>query len=184
MEIAESYGHWYEVTEKLDGSSMTVYSHDGVIGVCSRNLDLRESADNTFWRVAREQGLIDFVSAMSLAHQRSIALQGELIGEGIQKNPYKIRGQEFRLFDVFDIDRQRYLNPSERAEIAGMIRSVPIVSATHQLKETIDQLLAMAEGMSELAVKSQREGLVFKNVRDPSQSFKVISNKWLLKHGD
>ena len=33
----------FEVTEKLEGSSMTVYLIDGVFGVCSRNLDLKET---------------------------------------------------------------------------------------------------------------------------------------------
>ncbi len=44
----------YEVTLKLDGSSMTVYINDGEIGVCSRNIDLIETEGNTFWKVARE----------------------------------------------------------------------------------------------------------------------------------
>lgn len=41
------------ITEKLDGSSATFYIKDGEFGVCSRNIDLLEDADNTFWKVAR-----------------------------------------------------------------------------------------------------------------------------------
>ena len=35
--------HKFYVTEKLDGSSATFYSKDGVFGVCSRNLELLET---------------------------------------------------------------------------------------------------------------------------------------------
>jgi RNA ligase (TIGR02306 family) len=49
--------HW-EVTEKLDGSSMTVYVFDDDEGVCSRNLNLRETEGNSLWTVARRNDLI------------------------------------------------------------------------------------------------------------------------------
>jgi RNA ligase (TIGR02306 family) len=42
------------VTEKVDGSSMTVYYNNGEFGVCSRNLDLKETEKNSFWKVARK----------------------------------------------------------------------------------------------------------------------------------
>lgn len=44
----EDEGAMWEVTEKLDGSSMTCYLHEDVFGVCSRNLDLLETEGNAF----------------------------------------------------------------------------------------------------------------------------------------
>jgi len=41
-------------TEKLDGSSATYYFNKGEFGVCSRNLELKETADNAFWEFARK----------------------------------------------------------------------------------------------------------------------------------
>lgn len=52
------------------------------------------------------------------------------------------------------------------------------------LNMTIDELLKFAEGKSELNKKTEREGLVFKNMKNDTSinSFKVISNKYLLKY--
>jgi hypothetical protein len=45
----------------------------------------------------------------------------------------------------------------------------------------VTSLLKFAEGKSQLN-DSQREGLVFQCSDDPSKSFKVISDAWLLKN--
>lgn len=39
----------WEVSEKMEGSSMSVYYNDGEFGVTSRNIDLLETDHNTFW---------------------------------------------------------------------------------------------------------------------------------------
>jgi RNA ligase (TIGR02306 family) len=170
--------HW-EVTEKLDGSSMTVYVFDEDEGVCSRNLNLRETEGNSLWTVARRNDLIGKIRSTG----QNLAFQGELIGEGIQGNPYKIRAQEFYLFDVYDIDAGRYLRPAERQLLAKSldIRQVPGLGI-QSLDCDVAQLLTFAEGKSVLRNETEREGLVFKHVTDPV-SFKAISNKFLLKSG-
>jgi RNA ligase (TIGR02306 family) len=183
--LTAEYAEWqtlgaeWEVTEKLDGSSMTVYVFDEDEGVCSRNLNLRETEGNSLWTVARRNDLIGKVRTTG----RNLALQGELIGEGIQGNPYKIRAQEFYLFDVYDIDAGRYLRPTERQLLAKSlgIRQVPGLGI-QSLDCDVAQLLTFAEGKSVLRNETEREGLVFKHVTDPV-SFKAISNKFLLKSG-
>lgn len=172
----------WEVTEKLDGSSMTVYVRDEDAGVCSRNLDLKQDAANTFWRVALAEDLIGKIRSTG----RNLALQGELIGEGIQGNRYKIVGQTFRLFDIFDIDRGDYLKPQERREIAAAldIKHVPVIATELVIAEYVQGLLTMAEGKSVLNSAAEREGLVFKCNTFGGPSFKAISNKFLLKGGE
>jgi RNA ligase (TIGR02306 family) len=177
--------HW-EVTEKLDGSSMTVYVFDDDEGVCSRNLNLRETEGNSLWTVARRNDLIGKIRSTG----QNLAFQGELIGEGIQGNPYKIRGQEFYLFDIYDIGAGRYLTPLERQALAArlQVRCVPTVAAHANPYDTlgivdIAQMLKFAEGKSVLMDKTEREGLVFKCHED-AVSFKAISNKFLLKGGN
>ena len=76
----------WEITEKLDGSSMTVFFKDGNVGVCSRNLELKEDIDNTFWGCAVDSGAVDELKKF----QQELALQGELIGPGIQGNKYNL----------------------------------------------------------------------------------------------
>jgi RNA ligase (TIGR02306 family) len=182
----------YEVTVKLDGSSTTVYVKDGEVGVCSRNIDLKETEGNSFWKAAREQGIVDALLAISADTGNDYAIQGELIGEGIQGNPEKIKGQRFHLFDVYSITAGHYLNPVTRGaflirlnQFGACIEHVPVrealISVTERF-ETIDQLLEFAEGPS-LNPETKREGLVFKSY-DSEFSFKAISNSYLLKHKD
>lgn len=169
----------WEVTEKLDGSSMTVYLNGDNCGVCSRNLDLKEDDVNSFWLVAKREQLIEKIRSTG----RNLALQGELIGESIQKNPYGIRGQEFHLFDIYDIDESKYLNPVERRALATQLNLLhaPVIGEFALIRESVEQLLKRAEGRSLLNKNAEREGLVFKCV-EKNISFKTISNKFLLKN--
>ena len=178
--------HVWEVTEKLDGSSMTVFLRDGEFGVCSRNLELKPSESNSLWKVAIRNEL-----ELKLRRaDRNLALQGELIGEGIQGNPYKQKGQEFFLFDIYDIDTSKYLTPAERKAFIEEhdIKHVPVLAFGAELGDTlginsIDKILQFAEGKSVMGmIGCEREGVVFKS-KAMQCSFKAISNKFLLKSG-
>lgn len=170
----------WEVTEKLDGSSMTVFVHGDREGVCSRNWALKETAGNTLWAVARREQLIEKIRQTG----RNLALQGELIGEGIQGNAYNVKGQDFRLFDIYDIDRGEYLGPLERRVFADThgIKHVPVLATEMVIEEWVTGLLTMADGVSALNSKTNREGLVFKCNTFGGPSFKAISNRWLIKN--
>jgi RNA ligase (TIGR02306 family) len=176
-EIASAGNMVFEVTEKLEGSSMTCYLIDGVFGVCSRNLDLKETADNTFWQVARAEGIEE---KMREIPDGEWAIQGELIGPGIQGNIYKLSNPEFRVFDVYNIKSGEYLTPVfRRALIERMgLKHVPVLNSEYTLDQTVDEILASAEGQS-CHTKTEREGIVFKQV-DGGMTFKAISNKYLL----
>lgn len=188
VEQAVAAGQLFEVTEKLEGSSMTCYLIDGEFGVCSRNLDLKETAENAFWKTAREDGIEE---KMRNAVGDNIAIQGELIGPGIQGNIYKLSKPEFHVFDIYDIDAGAYLRPEfRRALVARMgLTHVPVL--THGVLtlgknlgvSAVDELLLWAEGESVLTDKQEREGIVFKCL-DGGMSFKAISNAYLIKQKD
>jgi RNA ligase (TIGR02306 family) len=166
----------WEVTEKLDGSSMTVYFKDGDFGVCSRNWNLRESVGNSLWQQARKYNL-----ETVLTREGNYAVQGELIGEGIQGNPYRIRGQDFYVYDVYDINEMRYLTPTERLAFVERngLKSVPVIERSRPTPASIQDILQDAEGKSVLNASTEREGLVYKS--NGVISFKAISNRFLLK---
>jgi RNA ligase (TIGR02306 family) len=168
----------FYVTEKLDGSSATFYINDGVFGVCSRNLELLETEGNSFWRVARELKLEE--SLVSLG--KNICLQGELIGESVQGNPYKIKGQTVRFFNGFNIDTQENIPFLEFVELTQKMNltTVPILDYDFTLSETVENMLEYADKKSELNSNLDREGIVVRSY-DRTISFKVISNKFLLK---
>jgi RNA ligase (TIGR02306 family) len=171
----------YEVTEKLEGSSMTVYLIDGDFGVCSRNLDLKETEGNTFWQVAR---LDDTEDKMRIAGLNNFAIQGELIGPGIQGNIYRLNKPEFRVFDVYNIQTGAYLAPHERRALIKVLDllHVPVLHTDRTLGAgSVEEILQFAEGKSVMGdiTGPEREGIVFKEAGG-GMSFKAISNKYLL----
>lgn len=176
-------GLQFEVTEKLEGSSMTCYLIDGIFGVCSRNLDLKETEDNTFWQVARRDDIED---KMKICRLNDFAIQGELIGPGIQGNIYKLNKPEFRVFDVYDIKAGAYLYPHDRCAqimVMGLLHA-PVLLVNKDLGVgSIDEILQWAEGKSKLNDKQEREGIVFKEVNG-GMSFKAISNSYLLGNNE
>lgn len=181
---ANEAGMRFEITEKLEGSSMTVYRIHGEFGVCSRNLDLKRDENNTFWKVAIEEDIDAHM--MSIDPYWDFAIQGELIGPGIQGNIYGLSKPEFHVFDVYDIQNGRYLDPLARRELIERmgLNHVPVIAAYAELYDTlgisdIPQLLAFADGKSQLNQKQDREGVVFKQV-DGGMTFKAISNRYLL----
>ena len=175
-------GLTWELTEKLDGSSMTVYVNERDHGVCSRNLNLYDTEGNTLWQVAHRDQILTTIQDS----QRNLAIQGELIGEGIQGNHYKIKGQSFYVFDIYDIDKGLYLTPEERRDFCEFheLLHVPVIVDDKDLGiGTVEELLSWANDKSRLNSQADREGLVFK-CNERQISFKTISNKYLLKHGD
>jgi RNA ligase (TIGR02306 family) len=193
--FTDHYTESYEVTTKLDGTSCTIFIKDGVIGVCSRNWELKETEGNTLWRVARGQGVIDALTMLNELDGCNLAIQGEVIGEGIQGNPEQLKGQEFYVFDIYNIDAGRYMNAYTRAALIvemqrlcpeARILKAPVVDVGRVLKDqridSMEKLLAYAEGPS-LNEKVQREGVVFKSV-ESEFTFKAIANSYLLRHGN
>jgi RNA ligase (TIGR02306 family) len=176
--VAAERGAEFEVTEKLEGSSMTCYLIDGVFSVCSRNLDLKETEGNTFWTTARA---LDIEAKMREFNMDNYAIQGELIGPGIQGNIYKLTKPEFRVFDVYSIVDGKYLNPAERRGVIGMmgLPHVPVLFVDKDVRcNDVQEILLWAEGKSTLG-DTEREGIVFKEVNG-GMTFKAISNKYLL----
>ena len=186
VELAEwvRLGYTFEVTEKLDGTSMTAFMVDGVFSICSRNLELKPNPDNSMFKAALKQNL----EAKLAQSGRNLALQGELIGNGIQGNKYKLKDQGFYVFDIYDIDAKRYLTPVERKAFVSEwnIAHVPVFQSAVSLDGlTIDMLLKHAEGKSVMGdiEGPEQEGLVYK-ANEAEVSFKVISNRFLLRNGE
>ena len=185
LNIADYVGMTMQVTEKLDGSSMSVYAKDLQVGVCSRNLDLKKSETNTFWVTAERQGLLSIVDQLAKEFDKGVMLQGELCGPGIQGNDYRLTEHKFFLYNI-QLEGQEFLPPDLVKSIAKQhgINHVPVLeTVTIGSSMKLDDLLTTAEGMSQLNAQAEREGLVFKS-QDGAIQFKAISNRWLLKKGE
>ena len=176
--LLEEFATWqglsFVVTEKLDGTSFTAYHRNGHFGICSRNWELSDEDPNSYWKVAAETQLQEKLG------RQNLAIQGEMIGEGIQKNMYKLRGQHLFVFHLFDIDQHRFYSYEETCDFCRKndLQMVPLISADFQLPAKVEDLLRMADGPSILNEKAGREGLVLRSA-DRKISFKAISNAFL-----
>lgn len=187
-DLPELMKYEYEVTEKMEGSSCTMFLIDGEFGVCSRNINLKETEGSIFWKMARQY---DVESKMRGVH-RNFAIQGETLGEGIQGNHYGIKGQDFFVFAIYDITSAKYLTPIARKELCHEmgLKHVPVIQTRCPLSviadglgiTPIEAILKYADGKSDINPQKMREGIVFKRV-DGQQHFKAVSNEYLIKHG-
>lgn len=180
-------------TMKMDGSSITVFQYppeyqgdEESIGYCSRNQQLKFPLDESetagkFYQGALKSNLFDKVLKLHDPYGGYYAIQGELVGPGIQGNFEKFDQYQVFAYNIFDIQKQQYVDYGTFAEMAEAIdlQICPIVyEATPILSQPLETILAMADGKG--AINSYREGIVFKQLSGTTQ-FKAISNKYLAK---
>lgn len=173
-------------TEKLDGESITFYIKDNVFGVCSKEVDFLETEDSAHWNIAKSLDIENKLRSMNC----NFSLQGEMVGEGIKKNKYKLKGRHVFFYNAFEVDKYRYFNYTELIEVMNKLnlKIVPVLSYSFVLSNNIDELVELSIGTSKLS-DTQREGIVVCPLTELSYSgdrviFKVISPKFLIKHGE
>jgi len=173
------------VTEKLDGTSFTCYFNNGVFGVCGRNWELSETDDNSLWRMAKVLELKDKMTK----HGKNIALQGELIGAGINGNLYGLSDHKLFFFTGYDIDKGRrmFFDELEWVLFGLDLQMVPVLEkygfVIPNESNIVDYMLKYAEGKSVLNMEVDREGVVVRGL-EREFSFKAISNTYLLGSKD
>ena len=165
----------YEATLKLDGTSCTIYKFNEEPGVCSRNLEYKLNEAN------KNNTLVQLGLEILSKVKGNIAIQGEVMGPGIQGNREKLKVPQIFIFDVFDIDRQSYFNPAERrAYIQSLgLTHVPVIhEICYPLRKSLEEILKDSE------VKSINhpvaEGIVYKCNSNAEVSFKALNNQFLL----
>lgn len=176
----------YEVTVKLDGSSMTFWVYNEKFGFASRNQTLNKSNGGNWGRLVEKHQLdskfLDYIKEKGI----NIAFQGELLGPGIQGNYENQSEFDFYLFEIYDIDNKVYYTPEQRLAFleeynlstGSKIQHVPKLCTSYLSQYSdLDTLLQSAEGPG-MNVK-KREGVVWKRM-DGKGSFKIISNSYLL----
>ena len=171
----------FEVTEKLHGSSLSFYLDEtGDFHVCSRNLDLKESEGNAYWKAAKKYNVEE---NMKLLDFKGYAIQGEIIGEGLNGNQYKTN-LEFLVFNIYCTKSKSYVSAEVRKDICAALnlKHVPVL----QLQTSglsVQEMLEQADGES-LLNGSKREGYVLKSRTDTGLIIKVVSNLWLYSTGN
>lgn len=191
----------YQESIKMDGSSMSVYFvkktskkfndlnqlpggefgphmvlDTGRFGVCSKNQDLHElnACSTGFWKVA----LLNDLPAKLSRLDRSIVIQGEICGPGINQNREKLDEAQFFVYSMWDIATQKYLDPRivEKEAYKLGLKHVPVLRYVK-----IRAIANNHEDLRRLADERPGEGLVYKCVRD-GRSFKVHSPTYKIIH--
>ncbi|WP_316196713.1 RNA ligase family protein [Bradyrhizobium sp. SZCCHNS3053] len=176
----------FEATMKLDGSSMTVYHNDGQYGVCSRNLDLKRDPENLFWKAAIKTRILP-----ALVHSGyNVAIQGELMGPGVQGNREQLPDHAFFIFDVFDIERQEYMTPLDRWALLHSLVHEGLVDVDHMqgvpyLGEVkLSDFQSVKDFLAAASIPSMKhkvaEGIVYKSMVQGGPTFKAINDNFLL----
>lgn len=177
-------------TLKMDGTSFTAYRRDADFGVCSRNLDLKETEGNAHWRMARKLKLEEILRS----EPTNLCIQGEMAGPGIQGNRMGFKEVDLYLFNLYDIDTGKYLSHNELSVFAKK-HGLNVVPTVHRLDfggavVPIDtnHLLNIANNLN-YDNGTPAEGIVWRSacethsdVLKGRMSFKTISNRYLLAY--
>lgn len=182
------------VTEKVDGSSTTFYIKAGEFGVCSRNVELCDTEGNDIWRLAKELKLEEKLRNTG----KNIAVQGEIVGNGIQGNSLKLVDKKILFFNVFLIDEFKYLDFEDFKKFFEELglETVPVLETDYELEDNIDNLVKKSVDKSVINPKSWREGIVIRPLKEVVDlemsnigvsssgrlSFKVINPEYLIEN--
>ena len=191
------------VTEKIDGTS-TTFTMKGKgrkreFLICSRNVVFDKPdkkcyyETNVYTEMAEKYNIEDILAKLmngfemngTIFHPEYVTIQGETYGEGVQKRDYGLKEHKFMAFNVIfgmpDGHSWR-LNPVEMTKLLSQFNlpCVPIIDEHYVLPATCDELLEYATGVS-MVDGGMREGFVFRS-KDGVQSFKAVSNEFLLKY--
>jgi len=188
--------HWY-MTEKMDGSSMTVAIRKGKVTVCSRNQVRKKPkklSDCNFWKFVVENDIERKMKELRKELGCDFYLQGELCGGKIQGNAYKFDTLRWFVFNLYNLDKKEYMD-FQAIKFACKyiaIETVPFLSEFQWTFKNMDELLKAADGYSVFGDKVLREGIVLRPV-DPAppdrgqsnmRSLKVISPSFELSKKD
>ena len=180
------------VTEKLDGTSCT-YALERKkkdkyeFYVCSRNVRQADQNQtcyhdhNIYWDLAFSNHIESVLKTLLIRDPELswVAIQGEGVGN-VQGNPLKLSADDLYVFNLIDSKYGRY--PSEQGKKVleeFNIKWVPILGE-ETLPSTMEEMKELADGKSMVNPEVSREGLVYRSL-DGKQSFKNVSNKYLLK---
>jgi len=185
--IDEFKGKEVYISTKMDGTSCSIYQYsmtDRNFGVCSRNLDMKESDKLAYWKIAKKYDLENKLKALG----QDIVIQGEICGSGIQKNRMDLKELDFFVFDIYNSLTQKYYDLDDMLKTTYKLglRTVPIDKIC-TFDFTLEQLLDMAKGKY-IGTSNNREGIVIRpttfchsDALEGRLSIKVISNEYLLK---
>ena len=200
--IKREQNEWY-ASIKLDGTSCTAGLFDDAFLIGGRTQWYKD--ENMYTTTVKKYGDIEAKAREYLENTGVyVVFQGELCGPGIQSNRLGLKEKEWFIFNVFVSTTGKY-DSYEKLDLIGMLnmcrlfnlQPVPIIDSKDKFDfKTGDSIDVMVENLLKYADNFKyrtyfedaspnqvAEGLVFR-LNDMTNSFKVVSNKFLLKGGE
>lgn len=178
-------------TEKVDGTSASFtlqrtenenreYLYD--YAVCSRGRRLFAKDNSVYWKVAEKYNIEEALYKL-ISDNTWVAVQGECIAPGVQKNKYNVKFPDFYAFNlIYPSGRVGSVEAKKILENVG-IKFVPVICDDAPIKGmTVSEVLEYADGKSQI-YDTLREGIVFRS-ENGTQSFKAVSPKFLMKYDE
>ena len=181
-------GHTFIKTEKLEGQSSCYclipkgrfskkvkyqfYSHNAI----------RYPNDGSNWDLVSKQfNMESKLRRLKEYYGINFAIEGEIVGPGIQSNIYKFDKINYFVFRMFDVDTGRILPQAEMENVCQKVDlvCVPVLDWTFRLgnKLTVASIVKSSDGISALA-DVKREGFIITSVKDPTLRAKVKSEAY------
>lgn len=190
----ELQGQPFYITVKLDGTSGTFYLKDDHFGVCSRNNEYRYNSTkpNYYWYAAMKHEVEVWLRRVKADSGCDFCIQGEVCGPRIQENKLGLLEPTLFVFNMYNITKDRFLSWEEMKTHVETYPTkftlVPLFCAGLTFDFKVEDLFEMADGFYD-GTQNLREGLVIRHAQNKQSeqilgeriSFKVISNKFLLK---
>ena len=200
--IKHEQNEWY-ASIKLDGTSCTAGLFDDAFLIGGRTQWYKD--ENMYTTTVKKYGDIEAKAREYLdATGVYVVFQGELCGPGIQGNKLGLKEKEWFIFNVFVSTTGKY-DSYEKLDLIGMLamcerfglKHVPIINDEYKFSfdgysntdEIVNGLLSYVDNFKyrtyfeDASPNQVAEGLVFR-LNDMTNSFKVVSNKFLLKGGE
>jgi len=189
--LNEFQGKLVYVSQKIDGTSGTYSYLEDDYQVSGRNWSYKEAEGNTYWKISKKYDIQTKLKRIYEECGISYAVQGEVAGPSIQKNLLKLTDHELFVFNVMNLNKRRFLPFYEFKEFCERLEltTVPILKIYKFDAKSINELLEYADSTN-YESGHVNEGHVYRLVHEGISevlngraSFKVISNKFLLKTG-
>jgi len=186
-------GKPFIVTEKLDGSSFTAFHYQSEFGICSRNQWIDETdTSSKYVAIARSFQLSEKLAETAARVGCDLAVQGEMIGPGIQGNKYKLGFVALRVFNIVNLETRKLLDFDQMKEVIESLGLAPVPFLEKlTLNHTVDELVELAAGKSVLNESTLREGIVLRPTVETYEqdtggrlSFKAINPAFLVKYDE
>lgn len=185
--LEEIKDHPYVIRKKYEGTSVTFIKIDDRDRVCSRNLMLKkpeqDDPKSDYWDMYYK-----YPKIADLLNE-GFAVQAEMYGEGIMKNPLGVQGKHIAVFNIYDTKSRRYVDDFELIELCNqydlpiceeVIRGLGFRMSYDELAELSDKQAYPNGHLCEgIVIRPQTE--MYSKRLHGRLSFKQISRPYLAK---